>query len=63
MVILGLNFMVYGQVWKEDAIIKETKYYKDYGGRGIIVCDEWKNDYSKFKEWALANGYQGGVIR
>lgn len=38
-----------------------TKYYKDYGGRGITVCDEWKNDYSKFKEWALANGYQEGL--
>lgn len=38
-----------------------TKYYEDYGGRGITVCDEWKNDYSKFKEWALANGYQEGL--
>ena len=34
--------------------------YKYYGGKGIKVCDEW-NDYSKFKEWALANGYKDGL--
>lgn len=31
--------------------------YKNYGLRGISVCDEWENDYNKFKQWALNNGY------
>lgn len=30
--------------------------YKDYGGRGITVCDEWL-DYSTFREWANNSGY------
>lgn len=33
------------------------KGYYNYGGRGITVCDEWRNDYSVFREWALNNGY------
>lgn len=25
-------------------------YYSRYGGQGIVVCEEWKNDFSKFYE-------------
>lgn len=31
--------------------------YKNYGGRGISVCDEWKYDFKPFCQWAMANGY------
>lgn len=31
--------------------------YKDYGGRGIYVCSEWRHDFKPFYEWAIANGY------
>jgi|HubBroStandDraft_2_1064218.scaffolds.fasta_scaffold545684_2 hypothetical protein len=31
--------------------------YKWYGAKGVKVCDEWRTDYTKFRDWALANGY------
>jgi hypothetical protein len=33
------------------------RFYKNYGGRGIKVCEEW-HDNRKFFAWALANGYR-----
>lgn len=37
------------------------KDWENYGGRGIEVCDEWKNDYVSFQRWALENGYSQGL--
>jgi hypothetical protein len=33
------------------------KNFERYGARGIIVCNEWRDDYSAFERWALTNGY------
>lgn len=32
--------------------------YKYYGGKGVTVCDEWKNSLDAFVEWALSHGYR-----
>lgn len=31
--------------------------FPNYQGKGIIVCDEWKDDFLAFRDWAYANGY------
>lgn len=39
---------------------ENLKMYKYYGGRGIIVCDDWlvkNNGFVNFCNWALSNGY------
>lgn len=32
--------------------------FHNYGGRGILVCDEWRADYLAFENWAFSNGYE-----
>lgn len=34
-----------------------SKFYKHYGGRGITMCDAWKDNYQTFHDWAMASGY------
>jgi len=33
------------------------KSYSNYGGRGVKVCDEWR-DVETFRDWALSNGWK-----
>lgn len=35
--------------------------YERYGGAGVTVCDEWREDFNTFVEWANANGYKDGL--
>lgn len=39
---------------------KNNKSYKDYGGRGIQVCQEWYYDFMSFYDWSINNGYKKG---
>lgn len=36
---------------------KATSFLR-YGEKGIYVCDEWLNDFSAFKTWAIESGYR-----
>lgn len=42
---------------KDRCFNPKCKSYPRYGARGITVCDEWKNDFQSFYNWAMLNGY------
>ena len=46
---------------KQRCYNKNNKAYKNYGGRGITVCPEWRNEPEVFIDWAKANGYEIGL--
>lgn len=53
------NSRIY-QTWadmKSRCYNSKHKAYRHYGGRGITVCEEWRNDFKAFYDWAIANGY------
>ena len=53
-------------IWKSmkgRCYCESNTSFKDYGGRGITVCDEWRNDFATFQEWALKNGYDENAKR
>lgn len=37
------------------------RYYNIYGGRGITVCDEWRNNILSFYHWSILNGWECGL--
>lgn len=48
------------QIWssmKARCYNPHSVAYKNYGGRNIKVCDDWRNDFSAFYDWAIENGY------
>lgn len=37
------------------------KQYKYYGGRGIEMCKEWRDNFTNFRDWALLHGYNNDL--
>lgn len=45
---------------KKRCYNEKSPRYKDYGGRGIEICDEWMDSergFDSFVKWSLENGY------
>jgi hypothetical protein len=42
---------------KNRCFNKKDKDYKNYGGRGIVMCNEWLN-FETFEKWAIENGFK-----
>lgn len=61
---VGSRSRIY-HVWigiKDRCENEKFPQYKDYGGRGITICEEW-HDFRNFREWAIDNGYDSDAPR
>ena len=56
----GMSYTRLYNVWR--GMISRCTYpshdmYPIYGGRGISICETWRNNFQSFYEWAMSHGY------
>lgn len=42
---------------KQRCYNENNTHYHNYGGRGISICVDWRNDFTKFYDWSINSGY------
>lgn len=60
----GLSKHPIHKLWlkiKERCYNPNSENYYMYGGRGVIMCKEWLNDFMCFYNWCVANGWAKGL--
>lgn len=48
------------RIWrniKTRCLNPNASHYSRYGGQGISICDEWRDSFESFRDWALSHGY------
>ena len=54
------------RIWagmKNRCYNQNDSHYSRWGAKGIVVCDEWKNDFQAFYDWAICHGYSDELTR
>lgn len=52
------------QCWRDmkvRCLLKTNIHYKNYGGRGITICEEWLKSFVSFANWAISKGYSDNL--
>lgn len=52
------------KIWsniKQRCFNENNLRYQYYGARGITICNEWKDDFMSFYNWAMMNGYKDNL--
>lgn len=53
-------YRIYAKMLRR-CFVESDPAYSRYGGRGITMCDEWKNSFVAFSDWAYTNGYSDNL--
>ena len=53
-------YRIYAHI-KERCTYPKCIDYKNYGGRGIKMCEEWLKDFKSFYDWAISHGYKDNL--
>lgn len=56
----GMNRTRLHRIWlgmKNRCCNPNNHSFQYWGARGITVCEEWKNNFQTFYDWAMSNGY------
>lgn len=61
------NHLIHGKrktrlytIWsniKTRCLNKNDPHYERWGARGISICDEWRENFQAFYDWAMSHGY------
>lgn len=60
----GLTNTRIHNIWsamKQRCYYTKSSHYQSYGAKGIKVCDEWKDNFMNFYNWAINNGYKDNL--
>jgi len=60
----GLRYTRLNRIWSgmiQRCYNKNANQYKNYGNRGIEVCQKWRNDFKAFYEWAMTSNYSDNL--
>lgn len=60
----GMSYSRVYKIWqniKKRCYKKTENNYKNYGGKGVVMCKEWLNEPMCFIGWALKNGYKDNL--
>lgn len=49
-------YRIWAQI-KTRCYNENDEHYKNYGGRGISMCESWRDSFDSFRDWAIENEY------
>ena len=60
----GLSGHPLHRIWRkiiERCYNPNCKSFPNYGGKGVVMSDEWRDNFQSFYDWAIANGWRKGL--